>query len=144
MDKKEWLKQAQEIINGYLTRKDGCFDDQMHASLVDCNYEEQSATIEFETQKWQINEWGGIHGGALAGMFDTAFGVMADFVAGEGEATTVDMNISYLRTVDFGQHLTIKVSVVKAGRKIIRQRAEMFCKETGKLVATGVGTWMPL
>lgn len=87
MDKQEWLQQAENIINGYLTRQDGCFDDQMHATLVACDYEAQSVTIEFETQKWQINEWGGIHGGAIAGMFDTAFGVVADFIAGENEAT---------------------------------------------------------
>ena len=42
-------------------------------------------TYEFETQKWQINEKGGIHGGAIAGMFDTAFGVVANFTAGENE-----------------------------------------------------------
>ena len=144
MDKQEWLQQVENIINGYLTRQDGCFDDQMHATLVACDYEAQSVTIEFETQKWQINEWGGIHGGAIAGMFDTAFGVVADFIAGENEATTVDMNISYVRPLDYGQHTAVTVYTVKTGRKIIRLRAEMVCKETGKLVATGVGTWMPL
>ena len=66
MDKQEWLQQAENIIKGYLTRQDGCFDDQMHATLLACDYEAQSVTIEFETQKWQINEWGGIHGGAMS------------------------------------------------------------------------------
>jgi len=60
------------------------------------------------------------------------------------EATTVDMNISYVRPLDYGQHTTVTVYTVKTGRKIIRLRAEMVCKETDKLVATGVGTWMPL
>lgn len=144
MEKQEWLQSAERIISGYLTRQDGCFDDQMHAKLTACNYEEQTVTIEFETQKWQINERGGIHGGAIAGMFDTAFGVVADFIAGENEATTVDMNISYVRPLDYGQHTAITVYTVKTGRRIIRLRAEMICRETGKLVAAGVGTWMPL
>ena len=77
-------------------------------------------------------------------MFDTAFGVVANFIAGVNEATTVDMNISYVRPLDYGQHTIVTVYTVKTGRKIIRLRAEMVCKETGKLVATGVGTWMPL
>ena len=47
MDKQEWLQQAENIINGYLTRQDGCFDDQMHATLVACDYESQSGTIYF-------------------------------------------------------------------------------------------------
>ncbi len=115
----------------------------MHATLVACDYEAQSVTIRvLKHRKWQINEWGGIHGGAIAGMFDTAFGVVVDFIAGVNEATTVDMNISY-RPLDYGQHTAVTVYTVKTGRKIIRLRAEMVYKETGKLVATGVGTWMP-
>lgn len=144
MDKKEWQQKIKTIIDGYLCRKDGCFDDQMHAALVDCNYEEQTATIEFETLKWQINERGGIHGGAIAGMFDAAFGVVANFVAGENEAATADMSISYMRPVDYGQHTLVKIYIVKSGKTLIRLRAEMYCKETGKLVASGFGSWSPL
>ena len=36
------------------------------------------------------------------------------------------------------------VYVVKAGRSLIRLRAELACRETGKLAATGSGSWMPL
>lgn len=144
MERQKWLDEAERIISGYLTRQDGCFDDKMHAKLVACDYEEKTITIEFETQKWQINERGGIHGGAIAGMFDTAFGVVANFIAGENEATTVDMNISYLRPLNYGEHTAITLYTAKAGKKIIRLRAEMVCKESGKLIATGVGTWMPL
>lgn len=144
MDKANWEQSVKEIITGYLTRNDGCFDAQMHAKLIDYNYEEQTVSIEFETLKWQINERGGIHGGAIAGMFDTAFGVVANFVAGVNEAATADMNVSFIRPLDFGQHPIIKVYIVKKGRSIIRLRAEMYCKETGKLIGASAGTWIPL
>lgn len=144
MEKQQWEEKVREVITGYLTRNDGCFDDVMHAKLCHYSYEEEKISIEFETLKWQINERGGIHGGAIAGMFDTAFGVVANFVAGVNEAATADMNISYIRPVEYGQHTVIVIYIVKKGRTIIRLRAEMFCKETGKMVASGVGTWIPL
>ena len=145
MDKKQaWITMVEEKSRHYLNLGDGGFDEMMRCSLKSCNYEEQSVTYSFPTLKWQINEKGGIHGGAIAGMFDTAFGVVANFTAGENEATTTDMTISYLRGVDYGMELEMTVYIVKAGRSLIRQRAELKDAATGKLLATGSGSWMPL
>ena len=145
MDKKQaWIALVEEKSHHYLNLNDGGFDELMHCSLKRCNYEEQSVTYAFPTLKWQINEKGGIHGGAIAGMFDTAFGVVANFTAGENEATTTDMTISFLRGVEFGMELEMTVYIVKAGRSLIRQRAELRDAATGKLLATGSGSWMPL
>ncbi|MBE6990638.1 MAG: PaaI family thioesterase [Ruminococcaceae bacterium] len=145
MDKKQaWIRMVEEKSLHYLNLGDGGFDERMKARLVDCDFEAQTVTYAFETQTWQINEKGGIHGGAIAGMFDTAFGVVANFTAGENEATTTDMNISFLRGVDYGMTLYMKVYIVKAGRSLIRQRAELTDAATGKLLATASGSWMPL
>ena len=145
MDKKQaWIALVEEKSHHYLNLNDGGFDEMMHCSLKRCNYEEQSVTYAFPTLKWQINEKGGIHGGAIAGMFDTAFGVVANFTAGENEATTTDMTISVLRGVEYGMELEMTVYIVKAGRSLIRQRAELRDSATGKLLATGSGSWMPL
>lgn len=145
MDKKqEWIHMVEEKSQHYLNLGDGGFDEKMKCHLVECNYEEKSVTYAFETQTWQINEKGGIHGGAIAGMFDTAFGVVANFTAGENEATTTDMNISFLRGVDYGMTVHMKVYIVKAGRSLIRQRAELTDAATGKLLASASGSWMPL
>ena len=145
MDKKQaWITLVEEKSHHYLNLNDGGFDEMMHCHLARCNYEKQSVTYAFPTLKWQINEKGGIHGGAIAGMFDTAFGVVANFTAGENEATTTDMTISFLRGVEFGMELEMTVYIVKAGRSLIRQRAELRDAATGKLLATGSGSWMPL
>ena len=145
MDKKQaWLQLVREKSAHYLNLHDGGFDETMQAHLVDCDYEAQTVTYAFPTQGWQINEKGGIHGGAIAGMFDTAFGVVANFTAGDNEATTTDMTVSFLRGVDFGMELHLKVFIVKAGRSLIRQRAELSDAATGKLLATASGSWMPL
>lgn len=145
MDKKQqWIELVTQKSEHYLNLGDGGFDEKMQARLVDCDYEAQTVTYAFPTQSWQINEKGGIHGGAIAGMFDAAFGVVANFTAGENEATTVDMSVSFLRGVEYGMELYLKVYIVKAGRSLIRQRAELTDAATGKLLATASGSWMPL
>lgn len=144
MERIEWEKAAKERTDHYLNLGDGGFDETMKAHFYDCDFDEKSLTIEFETQKWQINERGGIHGGAIAGMFDSAFGVMANFIAGVNEATTVDMTVNFIRPLELGEHCRVKVITVRAGRTLIRLRAEAYCVESGKLVGTGSGIWMPL
>ena len=145
MDKKQqWIDLVTKKSEHYFNLGDGGFDEKMQAHLVSCDYEAQTVTYAFPTQTWQINEKGGIHGGAIAGMFDAAFGVVANFTAGENEATTTDMTVSFLRGVEYGMTLHLKVFIVKAGRSLIRQRAELTDAATGKLLATAGGSWMPL
>jgi len=144
IEKEIWIKKAEEATNHYLNLGDSGFDENMKAWFVQCNYEENTVTIGFPTQEWQKNERGIVHGGAIAGMFDTALGIVANFTAGENEATTTDMNITFIRPLELGDSCEIKVIIVKAGRSLIRQRAELTCKESGKLIATASGSWMPL
>ena len=67
MDKKQaWLQLVREKSEHYLNLHDGGFDEKMRARLVDCDYEAQTVTYAFPAQDWQINEKGGIHGGAIA------------------------------------------------------------------------------
>lgn len=54
------------------------------------------------------------------------------------------MTVSFLRGVEYGMTLHLKVFIVKAGRSLIRQRAELTDAATGKLLATAGGSWMPL
>ncbi len=144
MEEQAWVQLVQEASRHYLNLGDGGFDEQMKVRLVSWDYRQQTVTYGFPTQKWQINEKGGIHGGAIAGMFDTAFGVVANFTAGPAGATTTDMTVSFLRGVEYGMELELTVFIVKAGRSLIRQRAELRDAATGKLLATGSGSWMPL
>lgn len=145
MDKKQaWLQLVRDKSAHYLNLNDGGFDEKMQARLFSCDYKAQTVTFAFPTQTWQINEKGGIHGGAIAGMFDTAFGVVANLTAGENEATTTDMTVSFLRGVEYGMELHLTVYIVKAGRSLIRQRAELTDAATGRLLATASGSWMPL
>ena len=38
MEKANWEQKVNEIITGYLSRGDGCFDAEMHAKLCGYSY----------------------------------------------------------------------------------------------------------
>ena len=144
MNKKQWTKLAEEKSNHYLNLGNGGYDEHTKGFFKSCDYDELCVTYGFQTQDWQINERGEIHGGVIAGMLDTTMGTVANFTAGENESTTVDLMVSFMRVLKLGQEVEVKVYIVKAGRRAIRIRGEMYELESGKLIATGVGTWMPL
>lgn len=142
--KETWMKLAEERSNHYLNLGDGGFDEHMKGWFKSCNYEEKTIVYGFKTQPWQINERGEIHGGVIAGMFDTSMGTVANFIAGENESTTVDFTVSFIRTLPLGAEVEVKNYIVKPGRRAIRIRGEMYDVNSGKLIATSSGTWMPL
>ena len=41
MNKEQWEKSAKEVTISYVDRKDGCFDDVMHANFASCDYDER-------------------------------------------------------------------------------------------------------
>jgi len=143
--KEQWEQAMAGACKEYLERYDGKYNDVVKGSFYAMDYEEQTLSIIFETMEWQINERDSvIHGGALAGMFDVAMGVAANGLAGPEAAATCDMNITFIKELEFGQHAIVKTYIVKNGRKLIRLRAEMFCQETGRLICSASGTWIPL
>ncbi|MBE6990286.1 MAG: PaaI family thioesterase [Ruminococcaceae bacterium] len=138
--KRAWLRAVQKTADRYLTPENG-FNGRMSCRLAGCCYAEQSVTFAFETQRWQCNDRGEIHGGAIAGMFDTAFGVVAYITAGGPVTSTAELSVSFLRSVAYGTSVHVKVIVLKAGRSLIRQRAELTDAATGSLLAVAGGCW---
>jgi|GEM_PF-330549 len=140
VEKEIWLRRAQETSERYLAPGSD-FNGHMGCRLIDCSYAESSFTFAFESMDWQRNDRGELHGGAIAGMFDTAFGVAAYITAGGPVTVTAELNISFLSAVSFGTDLRMRVIVLKAGKSLIRQRAELADGATGRLLAVAGGSW---
>lgn len=98
------------------------------------------AVIEIEMRDQLRQPHGLLHGGVTATLIDTAmaFAVITCLAARE-KASTVDLNIHYLRP-----HLEGKIScaaqVVKAGKRLLTVSANVV-NEQGKLIATALSTY---
>ncbi len=81
-----------------------------------------------------------LHGGATASVIDTAmaFAVVTKLTNDE-KASTVDLNVYYLRPVTKGS-IVCTAKVVKAGKRLFTVSAEVFNDEE-KLIATALSTY---
>ena len=81
-----------------------------------------------------------LHGGVVAAMLDTA-ATFALIAATGIDWSTVDLRIDYLRPAPVGP-LVVRGTVVHAGRRFARARAELTEPRNGRLLAEAVGTFV--
>ena len=59
MEKANWEQKVNEIITGYLSRGDGCFDAEMHAKLCGYSYEEKTISIHLPADAFAVYDENG-------------------------------------------------------------------------------------
>jgi uncharacterized protein (TIGR00369 family) len=105
--------------------------------------ERGSVTCGVRAQTFHYNPLGGVHGGMISTLLDTAAGcsVHSTLAVGEGY-TSLDLTVKFLRpvTVDSGQ-LRCVGSVVSRGRRTALAEAQLF-DENDKLLAHATSSCM--
>ena len=83
------------------------------------------------------------HGGVAAAMMDATLGLAAlsDAVTRNNLCATVEFKINYLKPGRPGHTLIGSGKVKSRGKRLIVTEADIVEKETGDLVATGLGTF---
>ena len=99
------------------------------------------ATVNLKMRDELRQPHGLLHGGATASVIDTAmaFAVVTKLADGE-KASTVDLNVYYLRPVTKGE-ISCTAKIVKAGKTLLTVSAEVFDSEE-KLIAAALSTYM--
>ncbi|HEX7745630.1 MAG TPA: PaaI family thioesterase [Micromonosporaceae bacterium] len=107
--------------------------------------EEGRVMVELQPQEFHYNPLGGVHGGVLSTLLDTAAGcaVHTTLPAGMGY-TSLDLNVKFLRpvSVDSGL-LRCAGSVLQRGRRTALAEARLF-DAAGRLVAHATSTCLLL
>jgi uncharacterized protein (TIGR00369 family) len=101
------------------------------------------ATLGIPVRKELTQNHGVVHGGAVASLIDSAMAfAIIPLLAPKERVTTVDLTISYLRSVTKGRMIST-AKVVRAGRRLIVVSAEVFDND-GTLTATALSTYIKL
>jgi len=100
-------------------------------------------TYELEVKPHHLTAPDSAHGGVTAAMMDATMGVAAlSYAVTQGNlCATVEFKINYLLQVRPGIILVSTGRVKHTGERIIVSRGDIFEKESGKPVATGLGTF---
>jgi uncharacterized protein (TIGR00369 family) len=98
--------------------------------------EKGRVVVEMRAQEFHYNPLGGVHGGVISTLLDTAAGCSVHSTLAVGETyTSLDLSVKFLRpvTVDSGV-LTCEGVVLQRGRRTALAEAQLF-DERGKLLA---------
>jgi len=111
-----------------------------HVGLELSELRRGEAIVKLQMRDALRQPYGLLHGGATATLIDTATAFAIVTAIDEKEkATTVDLNIHFLRPV-FEGTITCTAKVLRAGKRIITTSADVVNDE-GKLIATALSTY---
>lgn len=102
-----------------------------------------SVTCEMPAQEFHYNPLGGVHGGVISTLLDTAAGCSVHSTLAVGEMyTSLDLTVKFLRpvSVDSGL-LTCVGKVIQRGRRTALAEAQLF-DQNGKLLAHATSSCM--
>lgn len=135
-------KRFEEILQMITNPRELRLNNMLDPYFLGADEDEQTSEILFCTQDWERNQRNEIHGGAIASMFDTAMGVTAAAFDGGGNVSTADLQVSFIRPFLSGAFI-FATQITSIGKTLIRATCVAREKQSGKIVATSSGTFVP-
>ena len=132
------IKLSKELYAGGPKRFNAMLDLKLH----DCSREEKFVAYHFYPEDWCRNQYGGLHGGIICSVFDTAIGIGAHAQT-QHFVTTRSLNVSFLRPMT-GSHFLIRSNYTHLGRRVINAYATMTDLESGALCADCLGVFQQI
>ncbi|OWU83251.1 phenylacetic acid degradation protein [Oceanicola sp. 22II-s10i] len=111
--------------------------------LISENPERGEIEVAFHPTDEMTNVRGDVQGGMIAAMLDDTMGpALLSMTGGKCIASSIDMNVSYMRPMKAGR-VTAKGRVVRKGRTIAFLEAELFGPD-GKMIARATSSAIPV
>lgn len=119
------------------------FDHNLGLKLVDCEFGKfPKAFFSYKGKDHHRNPYGGIHGGIVSSLADTATGTCTIALTNK-YTTTVDLSVNYLRPL-FGDEFVIEVEFTHIGKRIVSSYVKMIDSDREELCATAILNFMLL
>lgn len=135
----EFAKEMEEIVGSSALQPER-FNYLLGLKLLDCSRTEGFVEYLFEAGEWSRNPSGGVHGGVISSLFDTATGLGAVGLTGMN-VTTTDLTVSFLKPFK-GTTFIFHIDYTSVGKKMVRGVGKAFDKESGLLCATSMASFM--
>jgi acyl-CoA thioesterase len=100
---------------------------------------ERHAVMEVTVDDRHRNYLGGVHGGLIAALIDTVCFFPKPLLPSGQAATTLDLNVSYVRAANIGDRLSARSELLHLGRRTA-SLSVMVNDQRGRLLAHGTAT----
>ncbi len=140
MTNEEYAKEIKKAININRVISPKRMNSLLDLKFLDCDVEKKSASFLFESKECFTNPYDGVHGGAIAAIFDYAGGLLS-LVVGRQFVTTTSLSTSYLRPMN-GKKFRVDIEITHIGRRMSNMYGRIYDMETEKLCATSEINYM--
>ncbi|VDL63868.1 unnamed protein product [Nippostrongylus brasiliensis] len=96
--------------------------------------------VEFEVTHAMTNPWGSLHGGCTATLVDIVTTAALLTTPRQLPGVSVDLHVTYLAAAKEGESVVMDAEVIRIGRSLAFTKADLFLKESNKIIATGLHT----
>lgn len=81
--------------------------------------------VDYAVREEMTNPAGIVHGGAVSGMFDDVFGMLAASASGRRHFVTVNLHVDFLESARAGDLVTVDCRIVRRGATVINAEASL-------------------
>ncbi|MBR1660510.1 MAG: PaaI family thioesterase [Oscillospiraceae bacterium] len=114
---REVARRWQEVYDAFFQTVQGGFSERLGSVIEDLDLDARTILVRFRTDTLMANPMGTVHGGVIAGMADTAAGMLSKALIGDWIAgPTVSLSVNYLRPVPLGASVWVRARCQKSGR----------------------------
>lgn len=136
-------KKFHDIIEAIKTSKKKRVNEIMEPKFISADEKALSSVISFPHQDWICNQRGAVHGGSICSMFDIAMGITVITFNGGTDVATTELHATYIRPF-VGDEYVFESTINNLGRQMIRVSSIAKDAATGKVLATGTATYIPV
>ncbi|MCI8464548.1 MAG: PaaI family thioesterase [Lachnospiraceae bacterium] len=134
-ERQENMKQGLELVLKSEGEQKPRIHDMMKKTLIACSEEEAFVTLAYELEEWELNPNGVMHGGLIGTAIDTACGMVVRYFSENLQASTVSLNVDYLRPVFMGDRLVVTAKLVRLGGHVANLTAQAKRESDQKMAA---------
>ncbi len=132
--------QAREQCRRFLLRGDD-LTSRMPMTFVACSAQERWLELSHEVTWWELNLLESLHGGVIAWLLDTGFGLTLRAFTGDHLTLTTNLQVSYLRPIRQGQTVIIRSRITHLGRTTAQMTSELWTEDPSRPCATASATF---
>lgn len=134
---KQWID---AFIKQRTNEMKGSINAMMDMRLEAVHEEPKELVLSFCVEAWQLNPMHTMHGGMIATIVDMSMGCLSYACNGGHPNPTIEMQLRYLKGIEAGPRVYVKVCPLHIGKRMIQTQAELYQKE--ELVAVASGSYM--
>lgn len=105
---------------------------------------EKSGEFVFEMTEWFSNPLGIVHGGMLVTLFDSFGGILTRFLTNLHQITTVNIQTTFLKPVQIGDEIYLKINSTSLGKTLISMNAVIYLPDRKTMAASATMTYYAL